>query len=115
MIRPYCIRTIRADSRSTISIWRGSLPQRSAWRCASSDGCDLAQIDQLPLGLGDDLVRHDEEIAILQRLARSRDSIQDDRGEIVAGSHLRHPVQADNRDSRRHGPSGYGRSVVRSP
>ena len=38
MISPFCIRTIRAASRSTTSIWRGSLSQRSAWRCARSDG-----------------------------------------------------------------------------
>ena len=67
-------------------------------------GDDGAQIDVAVLGLGDDLLRHHQDVAIAQRLAGARDTVEDDRGEIGAG--------LDHRDSRQRGqreaPGGAG-------
>ena len=69
MISPFSMRTMRRASRSTTSILRGSLSQRSPNSVASGEGVDRAQVDDLTLGLGDDLVGDDDDVAWLESFA----------------------------------------------
>ena len=89
---------MRRASRSTISILRGSLSQRSPNSVASGDGVMVSQIDDLPLGLRNDLVRDDGDVSWLESLPRRLDTIPDQRREIIARRHLGQTVDTDDAD-----------------
>ncbi len=65
--RPGRWRTTRLDSDRTTSTKRGSLSTSAASAIARSRRLDGRDIDIAPLGLGDDLLRHDQHIAVLRR------------------------------------------------
>ena len=54
----------RRLSASTTSTWRGSLPCSAASSRARSPGVDVGEPHDAALGLGDDLVRDDEHVAV---------------------------------------------------
>ena len=60
-------------------------------------GDDVGQRDRAPLGLGDDLVRDDEHVAVDERAGRLRQQ----RGEVVAGADLGDAGQRDGGDHER--------------
>src|SRR5205814_6668435 len=61
-----------------------------AWR-----GLDCVEADDAALGLRDDLVRHDEHVAVLEP-ARSLGSLAQQDGEVVALGDLRDPFERDD-------------------
>src|SRR6185312_12801819 len=67
---------------------------------------DLAQVDQPPLGLGDDLVGHDQDVAIAQAEAARVDRGPDQGGQVGARLDLRDAVEPVDADAagHAHGP-----------
>jgi hypothetical protein len=105
MITPLAIRTIRRASRRTTSTWRGS---RSA--VAERDGLgarlDPLEVDDRALGLRDDLLGDDEDVAVAEGddAGRGGERIEEHRVEIVA-----RPDQDEAGRRSRPAPAGRGR------
>src|SRR5262249_26244259 len=68
---------------------------------------DVAESDDAPLGLGDDLLAHYEEIACGERRLLDPRRLRDEPGEILAHSDLGQAFDADHFIARRH-PSASG-------
>ena len=64
---------------------RGSLPIAVGQRDGARAGVDGGEIDDAALGLGDDLLRHHQHVAIFQCVSGTTQYRNDQRGEIVAG------------------------------
>ncbi len=74
----------RLSSRITW-IWRGSLPTVAAIASASAARRHIVQPDQTPFRLADDLLRHHEDVARVQRFTLGEQTIHNQRGQVIAG------------------------------
>ena len=98
---------MRALSRRIASRWRGSRSSGELERARRR--LDLVQPDDAALGLRDDLLRDDDDVAVLEP-AGALGRVGEERHEVVALLDLRDPLERDDPDARRH-----GRPVTRRP
>ena len=56
------------------------------------------EVDEASLGLGDDLLCDDEDVAFGKLGAALLERIDDHRGQVVAGMHLRHAFDGNDAD-----------------
>ena len=92
------MRTIRRASRSTTSILRGSLPQRSPNSVASGDGSMVRRSTTCPSALETILCVTTTMSPGFEPLADAAIASPIERRQIVAGRHLGHAVDADDPD-----------------
>ena len=77
-----------------ISTRRGSLPTSAAERDGAGGGRDGGEIDYAVFGFGDDLLRHDQHVAVGQRAAGAGEGGDDQVGQVVAGRTMGRPGRA---------------------
>ena len=96
---PRSIRTIRSPPAARPRPGAASLSYRSAHCIASADGSIVRQVDQLALGLADDLVGDDQYVAIVQWRVALAQTVGDQPDEIVAGPNFGDVIDADDLDA----------------
>ena len=66
-------------------------------------GFDVVDVDHLAFYFGDDFLGHDHHIAVFDWGALSPGGVHHQTGQVVADLNLRHTLNPDNPDFRRHG------------
>ena len=77
---------------------RGSLSTSAARLCARADGLTLGEIDMAAFRLGDDLLRHHQDVAVRRRECAALAGRDQQAGEIVAGPDQGNVGDGDERD-----------------
>ena len=102
-------RTIRSVSSRIAWTWRGSRSPASSR--ARSEGTISSSRDDPAFGLGDDLLRDDDDVAALEP-ARARSRLREQRREIVAGLDLGDTLEPEDAVAAAHRSD---RPVTRKP
>ena len=95
---------LEMDRQATISDWAEhrtrESPEVAQIEAAQLEGIlgrlDRRQVDELSLGLRDDLLGHNQDVAILELLALSVERVQQQGGRVVARPHLADATHADD-------------------
>ena len=102
MSTPLSFRTTRRLSRRITSTRRGSRPISSATAWDSAEGVMSPSLNTAPLGLGDDLLTHHEQISGGQGSPLGGGRLGDEAAEVVAHVNLGQALDADDLVAWRH-------------